>query len=141
MAADTATDAVATPDRGTPTPSATPPERQQAGPSQDARRARGRGLLPTLRLIVAPFVVTLTVMLIGIGERQLWRDENATWWAASLSLGDLRKLVESSLLSVERFLEVCCIKLDRFPWIGLYYFSFGIKRSLLFWCWNSSALG
>lgn len=99
MAADTATDAVATPDPGTPTSSAKAPERarspQQAGSPQDARRAWGRGLLPTLRLIVAPFVVTLTVMLIGIGERQLWRDENATWWAASLSLGDLRKLVES----------------------------------------------
>jgi mannosyltransferase len=99
MAADTATDAVATPDPGTPESSAKPPGQaqspQQAGVPQRARRAWGRGLLPTLRLIVAPFAVALTVMLIGIGERQLWRDENATWWAASLSLGDLRKLVES----------------------------------------------
>jgi len=83
MAADTATDAVAPPDLGTPAP---PPE---------DKPAQRRGLLSTVGLIVAPFVVTLTVMLIGIGERQLWRDENATWWAASLSLGDLRKLVET----------------------------------------------
>ncbi|WP_198029055.1 glycosyltransferase family 39 protein [Actinoplanes sp. N902-109] len=46
-------------------------------------------------IAVPPFVVTLAVMLIGIGDRQLWRDENATWWAASLSMGDLRKLVET----------------------------------------------
>lgn len=87
MAADTATDAVATPDSGTPEPPASP------APAAPVRKARG--LLSTLRLIAAPFTVTLAVMLVGIGERQLWRDENATWWAASLSLGDLRKLVES----------------------------------------------
>ncbi|MEU7902371.1 glycosyltransferase family 39 protein [Actinoplanes sp. NPDC049118] len=33
--------------------------------------------------------------LIGIGERQLWRDEHATWWASSLSLPDLRRLAET----------------------------------------------
>lgn len=31
-------------------------------------------------------------MLIGIGERELWRDENATWWAASQSVSDLGRL-------------------------------------------------
>ncbi|RZU50578.1 mannosyltransferase [Krasilnikovia cinnamomea] len=41
----------------------------------------------------APFAFTLAVMLFGIGDRQLWRDEHATWWAASLSWGDLRHLV------------------------------------------------
>ena len=30
---------------------------------------------------------------IGSGSRQLWQDEHATWWAASLSLDDLRRLV------------------------------------------------
>jgi mannosyltransferase len=110
MAADTATDAVATPDPGTPaspgqTPEkgqlpkrADPPEQagpsEQGGPSERDGRAGVRGLLPALRLVVAPFVLTLGVMLVGIGDRQLWRDENATWWAASLSLGELRKLVE-----------------------------------------------
>ncbi|MET8146733.1 glycosyltransferase family 39 protein [Actinoplanes sp. NPDC049668] len=33
--------------------------------------------------------------LIGIGERQLWRDEHATWWAASLSLPDLWRFAET----------------------------------------------
>ncbi|MGX6604255.1 glycosyltransferase family 39 protein [Micromonosporaceae bacterium Da 78-11] len=40
-----------------------------------------------------PALVALVVMLIGIGDRQLWRDEHATWWAASLPLGDLTQLV------------------------------------------------
>lgn len=49
----------------------------------------------TLTLAAVPFVVTLVVTLIGIGERQLWRDEHATWWASSLSLADLRRLTET----------------------------------------------
>ncbi|MEV4637276.1 glycosyltransferase family 39 protein [Actinoplanes sp. NPDC049548] len=44
--------------------------------------------------MVPPFLITLTVLLVGIGDRQLWRDENATWWAASQSVDGLRKLVE-----------------------------------------------
>nr|BFE75336.1 hypothetical protein GCM10020092_086370 [Actinoplanes digitatis] len=46
-------------------------------------------------LAAVPFAVTLVVTLIGIGERQLWRDEHATWWAASLSFADLRRFAET----------------------------------------------
>ncbi|MFI5933356.1 glycosyltransferase family 39 protein [Actinoplanes sp. NPDC051494] len=45
--------------------------------------------------MLPPFVVTLIVMLIEIGHRQLWADENATWWSATLTFPDLRKLIQS----------------------------------------------
>jgi len=40
-----------------------------------------------------PAVTVLVLALIGAGSRQLWRDEHATWWAASLSLPDLARLL------------------------------------------------
>ncbi|WP_203842344.1 glycosyltransferase family 39 protein [Winogradskya humida] len=49
--------------------------------------------LVALWILVPPFVVTLIVTQIGIGNRELWRDETATWFAASLSLSDLSKFV------------------------------------------------
>ncbi|MEU5222274.1 glycosyltransferase family 39 protein [Streptomyces toyocaensis] len=39
-----------------------------------------------------PALTTLAGCLRGLGERSSWRDEHATWWAASLSLGDLYEL-------------------------------------------------
>ncbi|WP_153040152.1 glycosyltransferase family 39 protein [Actinoplanes sp. TFC3] len=82
MAPDTATSASATSD--------------VAG-GEEAPASAGRRLRESvpLRIALPPFVVTLIVMLIGLGDRQLWRDENATWWASTLSFGDLRKLVET----------------------------------------------
>ncbi|MEU4563780.1 glycosyltransferase family 39 protein [Actinoplanes sp. NPDC023936] len=50
--------------------------------------------LVRLRFAAAPAVLTLAVCLVGIGQRQFWRDEQATWWASALPLGDLRRLVE-----------------------------------------------
>jgi mannosyltransferase len=35
----------------------------------------------------------LVVGLLGIGHRQLWDDERATWWAASLGWGDFGRLL------------------------------------------------
>lgn len=49
----------------------------------------------TLKLTLLPFALALGVALLGIGVRQLWRDEHATWWAASLSLSDLHRLVKA----------------------------------------------
>lgn len=46
-----------------------------------------------LHLLIVPFALGLAVAVVGSGERQLWRDEHATWWAATLSLDDLRRLV------------------------------------------------
>ncbi|WP_305786293.1 glycosyltransferase family 39 protein [Symbioplanes lichenis] len=69
-----------------PAPAEPPPARPER---------RTRRLWQTLGLTLPPFAVTLAVTLIGIGDRQLWRDENATWWAASLSFDDLGKLTET----------------------------------------------
>ncbi|MCI4062497.1 glycosyltransferase family 39 protein [Micromonospora sp. R77] len=41
---------------------------------------------------VAPTVLTLGVTLVGLGRAQLWRDELATWSAATRPVGDLVRL-------------------------------------------------
>jgi mannosyltransferase len=92
MAADTAHDAVTTSDES-PSPVVRPADDSPV--PEPARASWLRPMGATLALMAGPFVVTLTVMLVRIGERQLWRDEDATWWAASLPLADLRKLVET----------------------------------------------
>ena len=92
MAADTAHDAVTTSDES-PSPVVRPADDTPVTEAPRASWLRRTG--STLALVTGPFVVTLTVLLIQIGERQLWRDEDATWWAASLPLADLRKLVET----------------------------------------------
>ncbi|GAA2390452.1 hypothetical protein Cme02nite_14970 [Catellatospora methionotrophica] len=51
-----------------------------------SRLARG---LP----ITIPALVTLLVVLVGHDRRALWRDEYATWWAASLSTDQLQLLL------------------------------------------------
>lgn len=66
-----------------------------APPITEAAPAHRSGpFAATLRLIAAPTLLTLVICLIGLGQRQLWRDEHATWWAATLPLGDLRQLVD-----------------------------------------------
>jgi mannosyltransferase len=59
-----------------------------------ARPARA-GSWGTPVLVAVPFAVTLIVTSIGIGDRQFWRDEHATWWAVSLSLPDLWRFVQT----------------------------------------------
>ncbi|PZF95462.1 glycosyltransferase family 39 protein, partial [Micromonospora deserti] len=54
------------------------------GPGRPASAARVTWLAPTL--------ITLAVELAGIGHAQPWRDELATWSAASRPLGDLARL-------------------------------------------------
>ncbi|MER6994643.1 glycosyltransferase family 39 protein [Streptomyces sp. NPDC000410] len=50
-----------------------------------------RGPLPYFLL---PMAAALAAILPGIGRRQLWGDEHATWWASSLSFPDLGRLTE-----------------------------------------------
>ncbi|BFU41993.1 glycosyltransferase family 39 protein [Krasilnikovia sp. MM14-A1004] len=68
-------------------------ELADGAPAPAAKRSTVRTVPVPLRVAAVPFVVTLVVTLVGIGDRQLWRDEHATWWAASLSWADLRHLV------------------------------------------------
>ncbi|MFG1653932.1 glycosyltransferase family 39 protein [Micromonospora sp. NPDC049275] len=48
--------------------------------------------LRRLPVWLAPALLTLAVTLTGLGSAQLWRDELATWSAASRSPGDLARL-------------------------------------------------
>ncbi|WP_457028887.1 glycosyltransferase family 39 protein [Kitasatospora sp. P5_F3] len=73
-----------------------PPERRQpteaAQPTEPVLSpARRRAL--TLLTVLPPAAVALYRCLDGIGSRQLWRDEHASWWAAALSFQDLRALL------------------------------------------------
>ncbi|MFF1875267.1 glycosyltransferase family 39 protein, partial [Kitasatospora herbaricolor] len=45
-----------------------------------------------LAVALPPALLTLALCLYGIQQRQLWRDEHASWWAATLSWGDLGAL-------------------------------------------------
>ncbi|MFF0742193.1 glycosyltransferase family 39 protein [Streptomyces sp. NPDC004111] len=54
--------------------------------SVDARRSAAVAFL-------LPAAVALAFTLHGIGDRQLWQDEHATWWSATLPLADLGTLL------------------------------------------------
>ena len=54
---------------------------------------RLRSALGTLLLALPPALLTLVLTVVGIGTRSLWNDEYATWYAATLSFGDLKKLI------------------------------------------------
>jgi mannosyltransferase len=53
------------------------------------------GRLATAVIFLVPTALAFALILRGIGDRQLWRDEHATWWAATLSIHDLSLLVRS----------------------------------------------
>ncbi|MEU6535000.1 glycosyltransferase family 39 protein [Streptomyces sp. NPDC047000] len=83
----------------TAAPSA-PGARDTAPGGRRARRAARQrtrtgtgGRLAALPLFLLPAAVALAAALHGIGTRQPWRDEHATWWAATLSFHDLSLLI------------------------------------------------
>ncbi|WP_328977833.1 glycosyltransferase family 39 protein [Streptomyces canus] len=53
------------------------------------------GRLATAVVFLVPTALAFALILRGIGDRQLWRDEHATWWAATLSFHDLSLLIRS----------------------------------------------
>ncbi|MFJ8358763.1 glycosyltransferase family 39 protein [Streptomyces sp. NPDC093984] len=73
-------------------------------PVPGGRRARreteradgpGGGRLTAALVFLVPTAAAMAVILRGIGVRQLWRDEHATWWAATLSFQDLSHLIRT----------------------------------------------
>jgi mannosyltransferase len=73
-------------------------------PATGGRRARreaertggpGGGRLAAALVFLLPTAVALALILHRIGDRELWRDEHATWWAATLSFHDLSKLIRT----------------------------------------------
>ncbi|MET9606562.1 glycosyltransferase family 39 protein [Streptomyces sp. NPDC006512] len=74
----------------------TPTERTDA-PAHGAALGRtpGRDRILSAVLFLLPAAVASASIWNGIGGRQLWRDEHATWWAATLSFGELGSLIRS----------------------------------------------
>jgi mannosyltransferase len=50
-------------------------------------------ILGILLITVPPAALTMVMTVIGIGTRGLWNDEYATWYTATLSFGELRRLI------------------------------------------------
>ncbi|GAB1694816.1 hypothetical protein KRM28CT15_66190 [Krasilnikovia sp. M28-CT-15] len=73
-----------------------------------------RAVPVSLRVAAVPFLCTLAMTLFGIGDRQLWRDEHATWWAASLSWADLRHLMGTMDLALFPYYVLMHV------WIGVF---------------------
>ncbi|MEU6063016.1 glycosyltransferase family 39 protein [Streptomyces sp. NPDC047082] len=60
-----------------------------------ARRRRSGGKGSALLVFALPTLVALACVLPGLGQRQLWRDEHATWWASTLSWHYLGRLIDN----------------------------------------------
>ncbi|WP_030317292.1 glycosyltransferase family 39 protein [Streptomyces sp. NRRL B-3229] len=64
-------------------------------PAAEEPAARKGGRLAAAVVFLVPTALALALILHGIGDRELWRDEHATWWAATLSFHDLSLLIRS----------------------------------------------
>ncbi|MER6269053.1 glycosyltransferase family 39 protein [Streptomyces sp900105755] len=80
----------------------TEPEAQETGPQaavvepgEEAPEDAKGGRLAAAVTFLLPTALAFALILHGIGDRELWRDEHATWWAASLSIHDLSMLIRS----------------------------------------------
>ncbi|MFC7261023.1 glycosyltransferase family 39 protein [Streptomyces lutosisoli] len=73
-----------------------PQAEPEATEGRAARRRADRGGKGSALLVFAlPVLVALACVLPGLGKRQLWRDEHATWWASSLSWHFLGRLIDN----------------------------------------------
>ncbi|MEU5343328.1 glycosyltransferase family 39 protein [Streptomyces sp. NPDC020766] len=69
--------------------------------TSSAGRSRPRRVLQAPGpVFLLPASATLLSCLWGIGRRSAWRDEHATWWAASLSFEDLHELTRNVDLAI-----------------------------------------
>ncbi|MFF2041170.1 glycosyltransferase family 39 protein [Kitasatospora sp. NPDC058170] len=76
-------------------PAPTAPSAPGAAPPVPAAPEAGEQAPPwraALGTALPPALLTLALCLYGIQDRQLWRDEHASWWAATLSWSDLGTL-------------------------------------------------
>lgn len=64
-------------------------------PAAEESEAPKGGRLATAAVFLVPTALALALILHRIGDRELWRDEHATWWAATLSFHDLSLLIRS----------------------------------------------
>jgi len=70
----------------------------QEEPSDDGQVMRGGPDQPAgspgWPVFLVPTATALSFVLTGLGHRQMWRDETATWWGPSLSFHDLGRLIQ-----------------------------------------------
>jgi mannosyltransferase len=66
----------------------------QRAPIIHHEAVRGPRRLPGELLALPAFAVTLAIALPGIGNRAMWNDEYATWYASTLSPGALLRLLD-----------------------------------------------
>ncbi|TRO58715.1 glycosyltransferase family 39 protein [Streptomyces sp. IB201691-2A2] len=77
------------------TPDPVDPEPSADEPGEDEPEDSKGGRLATAVTFLLPTVLAFAMIWRGIGDRQLWRDEHATWWASTLSFHDLSLLIRS----------------------------------------------
>ncbi|MFF0293500.1 hypothetical protein ACFYST_26865 [Kitasatospora sp. NPDC004614] len=65
------------------------------GPAEQPEAAGGRARLLVLLAALPPALLALARCLDGLGARQMWRDEHASWWAATLKFEDFRALLSN----------------------------------------------
>ncbi|MGI5197508.1 glycosyltransferase family 39 protein [Streptomyces sp. CA-288835] len=75
-------------------PKAEEPKAEPEADEEQPDEPEGARLAGALTFLV-PTVLSFAMIWRGIGERQLWRDEHATWWAATLSFHDLSMLIRT----------------------------------------------
>ncbi|MGP4046721.1 glycosyltransferase family 39 protein [Streptomyces sp. 2A115] len=71
------------------------PEPPADEPGEEEPDSSKGGRLAAVVTFLLPTVLAFAMILRGIGDRQLWRDEHATWWAAQLSFHDLSLLIRT----------------------------------------------
>ncbi|MFF4549085.1 glycosyltransferase family 39 protein [Streptomyces sp. NPDC001406] len=70
-----------------------PAPAEPGGRRASRRRSGGKG--SALLVFTLPTLLALACVLPGLGQRQLWRDEHATWWASTLSWHYLGRLIDN----------------------------------------------
>ncbi|MFC8363177.1 glycosyltransferase family 39 protein [Streptomyces griseorubiginosus] len=71
------------------------PQPPTVEPTEDEPERREGGRFAAAAVFLVPTALALALILHRIGDRELWRDEHATWWAATLSFHDLSLLIRS----------------------------------------------
>ncbi|MEV0177801.1 glycosyltransferase family 39 protein [Streptomyces sp. NPDC050625] len=70
-----------------------PAPAEPGGRRASRRQSGGKG--SALLVFTLPTLLALACVLPGLGQRQLWRDEHATWWASTLSWHYLGRLIDN----------------------------------------------
>ncbi|MET8149615.1 glycosyltransferase family 39 protein [Actinoplanes sp. NPDC049668] len=88
-----------------------PPAPQIVAPR---RAGRSWSRSSTVLLCLPPALLALTMSLAGIGARSMWNDEYATWYASTLGLRDLAKLLNNVDAVVAPYYLVLHVWIDVF---------------------------